>query len=116
MKQYDPEKTRVEYHPDDTPEYYIPEALCDEILDGLEADARTARDKDTLEFIRKHEASQRSVAERQTERVEQTTLIDRMAKEFLRRHGDWVHVENRLYRKFYEEVQSYYTRRSVTRR
>jgi hypothetical protein len=105
MKLYHPKQCKMEYHPDDTPENYLPLHIQETILKSLRQQARTEREKDTLEFIRKHENSQRMVATGEMDRQTQKILIDGLAANFCKKHGDWVHVVNPIYKRFYELVQ-----------
>ena len=106
MEPYDPKKCRIEYHPDDTPEYYLPEDVAEAILQRLEQAASSTKDRDTLDFIRRHEESQCLVAAGAMSRDVQQRLIDGMAQKYLKKHGDWVHIVNPLYRQFYSLVMA----------
>ncbi|MEI6313318.1 MAG: hypothetical protein WCO89_00500 [Syntrophus sp. (in: bacteria)] len=106
MEPYNPQKCKIEYHPDDTPECYLPEDVTEPILLRLEQLASSARDRDTLDFIRRHEESQRLVAAGAMSRDAQQHLIDGMAHKYLKKHGDWVHTANPLYRRFYALVMA----------
>jgi hypothetical protein len=106
MEPYHPKKCKIEYHPDDTPEFYLPEDVAESILQRLEQAASSAKDRDTLDFIQRHEESQRLVALGAMSRDAQQRLIDGMAEKYLKKHGDWVHTVNPLYRRFYSLVMA----------
>ena len=58
MKEYNFETSKIEYHPDDTPDYYLNMALLNDLLKIIKKNAATEKDFDTVDFIRKHEESQ----------------------------------------------------------
>jgi hypothetical protein len=104
MEPYHTKKRRIEYHPDDTPEYYLPEDVVAAILLRLEQETSSTKDRDTLDFIRRHEESQRLVAAGAISRDAQQRMVDGMAKKYLKKHGDWVHTANPLYLRFYSLI------------
>lgn len=108
MKPNDPYWANISYHPDSKPEQFLPADLTERILSSLKASAYSQRDRDTLDFIRRHEESQRFVAEGIMTRTEQRNLLNGMVLAHLGRHGNLIHAANPLYRRFYEEVQSSY--------
>ena len=106
MKPFHPKECKLEYHPDDTPEYYLPENIEERIIREIQSEVETKKDRDTLDFIRAHEDSQRKVAYGKMKKEAQTEYIDDLSETFRRKYGEWVHVLNPLYIKFYEAVQN----------
>ncbi|MGV8080941.1 MAG: hypothetical protein AB2L22_12905 [Syntrophales bacterium] len=106
MKAYDSRRTYIGYHPDKKPELFLPADLTECILSSLKAYACSQRDRDTLDFIHRHEESQRHVAEGIMTRTEQRNLLNGMVLAHLGRHGNLIHAANPLYHRFYKTVQS----------
>lgn len=104
MKEFNRLTPDVDYHPDDTPGYFLNKKLLSDLLNIVESKAKTKKDYDTIEFIRKHEQSQIDLAEGTITSKSQKEFIDKIANEFLEKHKDWVHHANRIYDEFYRQV------------
>lgn len=104
MMPFNPIDCDVEYHPDDTPDFFLPQEIEDRILRILAQEAKTEKDKNTLNFIHLHEESQRKVSTSEMDRKTQKKIIEKLANDFCEKNGDWVHVVNPLYDKFYKTV------------
>lgn len=92
------------YHPDDCPEEFLESADVKRAVASMIEEAGNDADRAALELIAAHERIHRDVVGGRIDAKKATGEVDALAKEYLKRFGDWVHNRSKLYWAFYRRL------------